>query len=395
MKILEINSVCGIKSTGRIVSDLYDIFTHNGHECKVAFGRENPKNVRENDIYRISNDFDVKHHALMSRLTDKAGFYSKNTTKLFIEWMKNYNPDVVHLHNIHGYYVNINLLLNYLKAANKKIIFTLHDCWAFTGHCAYFDFIACDKWRVDCFDCPQKNEYPASKFADNSRENHKRKKELFSGLDMTIVTPSDWLNDVVKQSFLSQYEIKTINNGIDLSKFTYIESDFKKKHELVGKNIILGVASVWDRRKGLSDFVKLSELIDANYKIVIVGLSQSQIKQMPENILALGKTQSIKELAEIYSAANVFLNPTYEDNFPTTNIEALACGTPVITYNTGGSPEIIDDSCGVVVKKGDIKALANEIIRVTNSKEYSGENCIKRSKNFDKNDNYLKYLELI
>ncbi len=392
MKILEINSVCGIKSTGRIVSDLYDVLTQNGHECKVAYGREKSARVPGKDVYRMGSENDVKFHALMSRITDKTGFYSKSATIRFIEWMQDYNPDIVHLHNIHGYYINIVLLFNYLKSANKKVIWTLHDCWAFTGHCAYFDFVACEKWRSECHDCEQKGTYPTSMIADNSRRNFKRKKELFTGLDMTIVTPSDWLRDITKQSFLSEYEITTVNNGIDLTQFSPVKSNFRKKYKLEDKTIILGVASIWDRRKGLSDFVKLSKMLDDKYKIVLVGLTKSQIDALPKNILAIERTDSVHELTEIYSAADVFLNPTYEDNFPTTNIEALACGTPVITYNTGGSPESIDESSGLVVKQGDLSAVMQMLLQIS---KFTVVNCTKRSELFDKNNNYLQYLDLI
>ncbi len=392
MKIVLINSVCGIKSTGRICSDLYEVYKNQGHICKVAYGRDLPQKVCDEDLYRIGTDADVKHHALMSRITDKTGFYSKTATKLFITWLKDYDPDVVHLHNIHGYYINIEILFNYLREENKKIIWTLHDCWPFTGHCAYFDFCACEKWRTGCYECPQKKEYPQSILKDNSKANFEAKKQLFKGLDMTMITPSDWLNRVVKQSFLGDYKAVTINNGIDKEQFKPTISDFRKRHDLIGKKIILGVASIWDRRKGLEDFVGLSKKIDENYKIVLVGLSESQSKGIPKNILTIERTDSIRELAEIYTTADVFVNPTYEDNFPTTNIEALSCGTPVITYKTGGSPEIIDENCGFVVEKGDINALRDKICEAG---KFTKEDCLRRSESFDKHKNYLKYVEIL
>ncbi len=391
MKILEMNSVCGIKSTGRIVSDLYHMFVDRGHQCKVAYGRENPMRVPEQDVYRIGNDMDVRAHALMSRITDKSGLYSRGATRRFIAWVREYNPDLIHIHNIHGYYIDIQQLFEYIREENKQVIWTLHDCWAFTGHCAYFDFCNCDRWRSGCYDCPQKSAYPASLFLDNSRKNYESKKNLFQNLDMQIVTPSDWLNRVVKQSFLGDYQVTTINNGIDLEQFSPRKSEFRTKYKLEDEKIILGVASVWDQRKGLRDFIRLAEKLEDCYKVVLVGLSQEQQGSLPDNVIAISRTDSVEELAEIYSVADVFVNPTYEDNFPTTNIEALACGTPVITYDTGGSPEIIDNTCGIVVDKGDVDGLVKQIPIAC---ELTSDACIQRSKRFDRNENYLEYLEL-
>ena len=344
MKVLQINSVCGIRSTGRICTDLADVLLQDGHECKIAYGRESVPEKYRKIAVRIGNDLDAKLHALQSRIFDNAGFGSRQATEKFIEWVKEYNPNIIHLHNIHGYYINIEVLFKYLAESNKPVVWTLHDCWAFTGHCAYYSYVKCDKWKMGCDDCLQKKRYPSSLWLDASKKNWQKKKALFTSVkNMTLVTPSKWLANEVKKSFLSNYPMKVIANGIDLDVFKPTPSDFKEKNGLVGKKIILGVASSWSECKGLKDFIELSKILDEKYKIVLVGLSGNQIKELPENVMAISRTNNVKELAEIYTAADIFFNPTYEDNFPTVNLEAQACGTPVITYRTGGSVESVPE----------------------------------------------------
>ena len=384
MRILMINVVCGIRSTGRICTDLADALAEQGHEVKIAYGRENVPEKYQKYAVRIGTDLDVKLHGVKARLFDKAGFGSVGATKRFIEWVKEYDPDVIHLHNIHGYYINIEILFNYLKTCGKKILWTLHDCWAFTGHCSHFSFVKCDKWKKGCFSCQQKNEYPASILCDNSKRNWLVKKQLFSDIqNMTIITPSKWLARLVKESFLSDYPVEVINNGIDTDIFKPTSSNFRQLYHLEQKKIILGVASSWNARKGLYDFVKLSGTIDESYKIVLVGLSPKQVKEVPEKILCITRTNSTMELAEIYTAADVFFNPTYEDNYPTVNLEAQACGTPVITYDTGGSPEsvpennilqdcdlskvIVLDSLQIAEQDFSIKSMINQYICIYDS----------------------------
>ena len=393
MKVLQINSVCGYGSTGRIAYDLAKVLESNGHECFIAYGR----GTAPNDVktIKIGSDFHVKTHGAVSRLTDKHGFYSKSETKKLIDEIKKYDPDIIHLHNIHGYYINIELLFNYLSESNKKVVWTLHDCWAFTGHCSHFDYVGCDKWKTGCFHCPQKNRYPKSLLLDNSKWNYQKKKELFTSVkDMTIVTPSEWLAGLVRKSFLNQYPVKVINNGIDLDVFKPTQGDFRKKYNLEDKFIILGVASVWEERKGLNDFIKLSKLLDDKYKIVLVGLSKNQIKSLPKNILGIERTSNATELAGIYTEADVFVNPTYEDNFPTTNLESIACGTPVITYNTGGSVESVSEGCGDVVDKGSVEALIKSINNVKDYYKDVWKDISKYSKSERFNDYVKIYKEL-
>lgn len=359
MKVLIINSVCGIGSTGKICTDIARVLLENGHECKIAYGRGSVPDKFKNISVKIGSDFVCDMSAIHTRITDKHGFSNRNSTKKFIKWVKDYNPDIIHLHNIHGYYINVDILFDYLKQSQKPVIWTLHDCWPFTGHCSYFDMCNCDKWKTHCSKCPQIKSYPKS-FADRSYKNFEQKKNIFTGLEkMTIVTPSLWLKTVVKQSFLGCYDVEVIKNGIDMEIFKPTQGDFRKKYALENKKIILGVASVWDKRKGFEDFLKLSSMIDDDYAIVLVGLDKKQTESCPENIIGIERTGSATELAHIYTMADVFVNLTYEDNYPTVNIEAQACGTPVISYNTGGSVESITHSG--VVGKGDVKGVWEKI----------------------------------
>lgn len=361
MKVLIINVVCGIRSTGRICTNLATELEARGHTVKIAYGREEVPSEFKKYAVRIGTDFDVKLHVVKARLFDGCGFGSKRATEKFINWVKKYDPDVIHLHNIHGYYINIDVLFKYLRVCGKRIIWTLHDCWAFTGHSAYCDAVNCDRWITGCYSCPNKGEYPVSIF-DNSKSNWKRKKTLMDRIpNMTIITPSYWLAGLVRKSFLAQYPVVVIHNGIDISKFYPLKNDFRKHYNIGNRFIVLGVATAWDEMKGLSDYLRLANKLDDEYKVVLVGLTDKQIEKLPNNILGIKRTDSIKELVYIYSEADMYVNLSYCENYPTTNLEALSCGTPVITYKTGGSPETIQNNTGIVVEQGDIDGVVNAI----------------------------------
>lgn len=357
MKYLFINSVAGVGSTGRIAAEKCRELMAQGHQCVISYGRDKA-NCDDIPTLCIGSATDYKLHGIKTRLFDQHGFGSKAATRRFLEQVKEYDPDVIWLHNIHGYYIHIGLLFEYLKTCGKKIIWTLHDCWAFTGHCSYFDYVGCDRWKAGCHDCPQKKAYPASMLLDNSRSNYKKKRSLFTGIpDLTIITPSQWLADLVQESYLKEYSVEVVYNTINTGIFKPTPSDFREKHGLEEKKIILGVASVWEARKGLGDFVKLAEMLDDNYRIVLVGLTPEQAKQMPENVIAIPRTNSPQELAAIYTTADVLVNPTYEDNYPTVNLEAQACGTRVITYDTGGCRETLFREDSTAIPKGDLLAV--------------------------------------
>lgn len=382
MKVLMINSVCGVGSTGRICTDIADMLLSQGHECKIAYGRgEVPEKYRDISV-RIGSTFKVYCNVLKSRLFDNEGFNAVGATKKLVRWIKEYDPDVIHLHNIHGYYLNVKILFDYLKTSGKKIIWTLHDCWAFTGHCAYFDCPHCDKWQTECGKCIRTKDYPKAIYS-HAKRNFKRKRQIFCGVpNLTIVTPSKWLSGLVEQSFLSEYQTMVIDNGIDLSVFKPTESDFRERFGLTDKKIILGVASVWEKRKGFNDFLELAKLIDDSYRIVLVGVNDKQLKMLPSSVIGIKRTNNVKELAEIYTAADVLFNPTYEDNYPTVNLEAQACGTPVITYPTGGSVESVPSE-NVVNSVNEFY----ELLRL------SKELVIEKT-SFSKQEKYSDYLNL-
>lgn len=337
-RILFINSVCN-GSTGTICKNLYKAAQEARHTCCIAYGRgDAPEGF---NTIKIGNQLDTYLHVLKARLFDASGFGSKKATKSFIKQIEKFKPDVIHLHNIHGYYVNIEILFNYLKQHPEiKKIWTLHDCWSFTGHCAYYTYAKCEKWQTGCNgNCPNKKEYPQT-ILSNIKSNFNKKREIFSGVEnMILVTPSKWLKKEVEKSYLKDYPIEVINNGVDTNVFRPIPSNIKQQYGIEDKKVILGVASVWDKRKGLDTFIELSKKLDNQYQFVLIGLNKKQIEQLPTSIIGISRTENVQELVKWYSAADIYFNPTLEDNYPTTNLESIACGTPVITFNTGGSPE--------------------------------------------------------
>ncbi len=360
MKILMINVVCGIRSTGRICTDLAAALESEGHDVKIAYGRDEVPEKFQKYAVRIGTNLGVRIHGLKARLFDSCGWGSKGDTEKFIDWVKEWSPDVIHLHNIHGYYINIEILFNYLRVSEKKIIWTLHDCWAFTGHSAYCDAVDCERWISGCHDCPNMREYPAS-FMDRSEENWKKKKSLMDQIpNLIIVTPSEWLAGLVRKSFLAQYPVKVIHNGIDTSQFYPMKNNFKKIYDIKDKVMLLGVSTSWDEMKGFSDYLKLADMLGEGYIIVMVGLTKVQKDRLPQNVIGIERTNNLKELVYLYSAADLFLNLSYCENYPTVNLEAIACETPVLTYRTGGSPESAGKEA-IVIERGNLKAVVHAI----------------------------------
>ncbi|MGQ7562837.1 glycosyltransferase [Streptococcus suis] len=388
MKILMINSVCGIRSTGRICTDLAEALTADGHIVKIAYGREHVPEQYKSYAVQIGSPRDVRLHALRSRLLDESGFGSKKATLHFIERVKEFNPDVIHLHNIHGYYINVEVLFAYLRTCGKKILWTLHDCWAFTGHSAYFDSLECEE-RGICYHPSQKNDYPKS-LINLSARNYEKKKNCFTAIpNLTIITPSHWLANLVKRSFLREYPVQVVHNGINTDVFyprTQEAQVLKRKFSLEGKQVLLGVAAIWDKRKGLSDMLELAGFLKDNQKLVLIGLTEKQLQYLPENIVGISETDSASELAVWYTVADVFLNPTYQDNYPTTNIESIACGTPVITYPTGGS---VESAClyGLVCGDRSVSSILESLgqmasLKKTQKLDLSVESFIHQMKEF-------------
>ena len=396
MKLLQINTTLNTTSTGRITEEIGLCAMVHGFDSYVACRRVGQIGSRSQTI-KIGSNFDRYLHGFKTRLLDRHGFGSKRSTQRLIKKIRKIDPDVIGLHNLHGYYLNIKILFGYLKKVQKPVVWTFHDCWPFTGHCVYFDRVSCEKWKTECRNCPMKTFYPASYGLDQSNRNFHDKKRLFTALNnLTIVTPSHWLRELVEKSFLADYPVEVIHNGIDLEVFRPGRDHLPEEVQKLKKKIILGVASVWDDRKGLAEFEKLAPLLDEQYQVVLVGLSEAQIRELPKTIIGIARTENVQQLASLYSAAEVFVNPTFSDNFPTTNIEALACGTPVVTYNTGGSPEAIDEETGVVVNQGDVEALKKAIEKTSNrgGATYQ-QKCRQHALNhFNKDDRFLDYLKL-
>lgn len=390
MRVFYINSVCEQGSTGRIFKELAHRVIARGGEAKIAFGRgASPVDL---PFYRIGNRLSFYTHVLGTRLTDRQGTFSRAATAGLIRRMRAYRPDIVHLGNLHGYYLNVPMLTEYLKKTNTPVVWTLHDCWSFTGHCSHFTDVGCERWKTGCYSCPKRSVYPASWLFDRSKRTYEKKRDWFLRLpDLTLAAPSRWLGDCVQESFLAGVPLRVLQNGVDLAVFCPTDSDFRDRHGLTGKKIALGVATPWDERKGLYDCVRLAGLLGPDWTVVLVALTEKQRRALPADMLGLPRTDSAAELAKIYSAADVYINPTYCDTFPTTNLEALACGTPVVTYRAGGSPEALDDSCGIAVPMGDVTALAGAVERAAG---FLPADCVRRAAAFDRDARFLPYLTL-
>lgn len=396
MRVLQVNTTLNTGSTGRIVEGLCRAVSEAGHASYAAAAVINPASMCQ--AIRVGSNWDRAWHGVLTRVFDRHGFGSAGATRALVRQLGAIAPDVVHLHNAHGYYLNLQIFLEAIDTLGCAVVWTLHDCWPFTGHCSYFDRVQCSAWRTECRACPNLRGYPASWFVDRSNSNFHQKREIICGLrGLHIVTPSRWLARHVAQSFLRDFPIHTIHNGVDWALFRPMPDEpVRAKYGLGSRHFLLGVASVWDERKGLADFVTLSGHLAPGEALVLVGLTSAQAKGLPGNIVALPRTESISDLAALYSAALALVNPTYADNFPTTNLEALACGTPVITYDTGGSPEAVDESTGAVVPQGNVESLAVSARRVMarGKVAYAGA-CRERAvKSFDSRACYRDYLGL-
>lgn len=399
MKVLQINTVYqNGGSTGRIVYDLRNVCEANGIESYVAYGFNTGNNTDEHTL-EMQSRTRRKVNILRTRLFDHHGFYNELETKKLLQWIDKIKPDIIHLHNIHNHYVHVGKLFAYIKRHNIPVVWTLHDCWAFTGHCAYFDYAKCDKWKTYCHDCPSTKEYPRTWFFDRSKKAYYDKKSAFTGVRyLTLVSPSNWLGELTRDSFLCDYPVKVINNGIDVDVFKPTESDIRKKYGIPENvHVILSVMSVWERRKGTEYLLNLPEKLTDDELLIIVGLKQDQLPLIPtKHCKGICRTTDIQELAALYSTADIFINPTLEDNFPTTNIEALACGTPVISFNTGGSPEAIDENTGYIVEQGSLEEMLLRIREIiAKGKVFYYDACVLRARTqFEKNKQYEKYIDL-
>ena len=369
MKILIVNSIYGFSSTGRICADIAKEAQKKGDICMVACREARKSNDDNSEVVIVGSPVQTRVHGLKARLLDNQGLNSRISTRAFLRKAEAFNPDLIWLHNIHGYYINYELLFSWIKSKpNLKVKWTLHDCWAFTGHCTYFTMVGCDKWKTGCYQCPQLKEYPKSLFLDNSKNNYARKKSAFRGVEnLEIITPSKWLSELVKQSFLSEYDVKVIYNKIDTTVFKRTEGRFRIDNHLLSQRIVLGVANIWGKRKGLDRFIELAGRLPDYFTLVLVGeMTDQQRTSLPKNIMAIGRTNNTQELADIYSSADVLLLLTREDNYPTVSIEAEACGTPVFTLDVGGCKETIHRPDSKIVQSTDqiYKLLLNMFPRI-------------------------------
>ena len=395
MRVVQINVTVNTGSTGRIAEDVGQVLLDNGHESYIAYGRgDRPSKSQK---IKIGSSASVYLHGVKSLLLDRHGFGSAQATRELIERLKIIRPDVIALHNLHGYYLHIGELFRYLRSSDVPVLWTLFDCWAFTGHCSYYDDLACTKWQDHCKLCPKTGNYPKSLFVDNSYRNFDDKRDLFTSLNrMELLVHSNWLAGELRNSYLSGYQVHVTPSAVDTDVFRPMKSDLQQRCGLEGKRIILGCANIWSSRKGLNDFIRLRTKLSDEYAIVLIGVNKKQQENLSGGILGIGRTESVEELAAWYSLADVFVNPTWQDNFPTTNIEALACGTPVITYQTGGSPEAVDEYTGRSVERGDLTSLVKAIKELGSiDREKLRSQCRNRAlRRYNKRTRYLDYLEI-
>ena len=398
MNVVEINTY-NFGSTGTIMLEVSERLREAGHRvlvCYPAIRRNRMKEVT--DSYWMRTRVERKLGMILSRWLGCEDLFFRLSTWRLVRKMDRFGVDLVHLHNLHGWYVNIPVLFRYLRKKKIPVVWTLHDCWALTGHCAHFERIGCEKWKADCKGCPQYRDYPHSRI-DNARRLLRVKRRFIEGTPgLTLVAPSEWLASLARKSYLKESPVSVIYNGIDTEVFRPTESDFRARWQLEGKTILLGVAMLWGMKKGLDVFVRLAHELDDRYGFVLVGTDDDVDKSLPARVVSIHRTMDQRELAAIYTAADLFVNPTREEVFGLVNVEALACGTPVLTYDTGGSPESLDAGCGSVVARDDYDALKAEIERIATTRPYSPEACRARALRFSgrqMQDAYLRLFEEI
>ena len=396
MKVVQINSSCEYGSTGRITVEISKKLDEKQIENYIFYSG-NRRSDFKNGI-QINKKTSIRVHQVLSRVFGDQGWHSYFTTKKLVLKLKKISPDIIHLHNIHGYYLHMDVLFKYLAKSNAKVIFTLHDCWAFTGHCTHFTQAKCKKWLTLCHNCPQKTQYPYSLFFDRSKTLFKRKQKLYDAIEnMTVTAVSLWLKKTAKQSkLLSKKEVCVIPNGIDIQKFLPKKPlDKINGTDVTGKHIVLGVANYWSERKGLNDFKQLAKKLSHEFIVVIVGIKKEQQIDMPKNIICLERTDSQEELAQIYSSALVFFNASIEETFGLTTVEAMACGTPVITYKSTACSDVVTKETGFALTSNDVDGVLQAIMKIKiNGKEAYASACREHAKEYDSQRIYDEYINL-
>ena len=401
-KLLQINPVMRFSSsTGRIMQEIGELAIQKGWESYLAYskGRDGimPSASR---IIPVGNLWSVVCHGIETRLFDRHGLASTQATRKFIREIARIQPDIIHIHNIHGYFLNYPILFRYLSQCGIPVVWTIHDCWLYTGHCYYYSYIGCSKWQTGCQHCPQKNKFPTSWLFDRSARNYADKKAAFTSMpkDRLVLVPvSDWIKGEMQKSFLKDYDFRVIHNGINTEIFRICDTrTVLAKYGLEEKHIYLGVASIWSKEKGLEDFIQMSRQLKKEEILVLVGIKPEEKKKLPDNIVAITRTEDVHQLAELYSAADAFINPTWQDNYPTVNMEAIACGTPVVTYRTGGSIETITEATGYIVEQGNINGLIEAARAICERGKSSYQTSCRNYalQHFRKEDRYADYLYL-
>lgn len=397
-KLVQINTVCN-SSTGQIMHDIQAEAVNHGYDAISFVGRR--KAYTDLKCEKFGNPVSFWSHVALNTLFDCQGYGSYFATKRLVRRLREEKPDIIHLHNLHGYYLHLPLLFRYLKTEFKgKLFWTFHDCWPFTGHCPHFVIAECDKWKKECYKCPQKMSYPISFFFDLSSRNYENKKRMFTSVnDLTVITPSEWLKHLVEESFFKSFDVHTVHNGIDTDIF-YPYRDSQKTREILDKynipdnrKILLGVAGIWEARKGLDKFIGLSDLVGDDYIIVLVGLNKHRIKSMPGNIIGIERTENKVDLAVLYSMAHIFINPSMEESFSLVTVEAMACGTPVIALGTSAVKELVDTDCGIILKENRVEDYI-EAVKEIEAKNLSGRMIAQKALRYRKEYMTGKVLEL-
>lgn len=390
LKVIQINAHARL-STGNIAAAITEKLDNDSKQFYAIEQRE------EKSAKRFYSKFERTFDIAMTRLTGMDSVWSWGNTNKIIKELKRENPDIIHLHNLHGFYLNYKKLFRYIKKNNKKVVWTLHDCWALTGHCPHFDYIGCNKWKTECKNCPQyKQSYLKSYLFDRSKHNHKTKKKSFLGVEnLVVVTPSEWLASLAKESFLGTYPVKVVNNGVNTENFSICENETFKDIIPADKKVVIAVTSSWGKLKGYDDVIEISRRLPEDYVVVMVGVTAVQKKSLEgERIIAITRTHNQRELAELYSSAKVFVNATYEETYPMVNIESLCCGCPIVTYKTGGSVETINESTGIIVEKGNVDAMIEAVIEVSN-RDYDRETMSSEAKKRYSKENMVEgYIKL-
>ncbi len=394
MKILQINAVYGFASTGRTCSEMTEVLLSWGHKvCTLSTANHG---IAENNLL-IGTKLDRKIHAYMSRIFGLQGYFSRASTRKMIRFIDDYKPDIVHLRNLHGNYINLKMLLGYLAKKDIATVVTLHDCWFYTGKCTHYTLDKCMKWQSGCNNCPRLKKDNQSWFFDRTGKMLNDKYKYFSKIPrLAVVGVSKWITDEARRSILKNADIiDSIYNWIDIEKFKkYDDADtLRGKYGLEDKYIIISVAAKWGNGKGLDKFIELSQKLESDEVIVLVGTMPDDIV-LPSNVIAVGRTDSTEELAKWYCTSDVCISLSKEESFGKTVAEAQACGTPAIVFNSTALPELVGDDCGAVIEnEGE---LCDAIAKIKkNGKDYYSSRCIKNvCDNFDMVTNVNRYVDI-